>query len=205
LGVRSPLLAAPICRPPTHTMNSVCRRIPLIAGCLMAFPLLALAAPELHRTSRSDGSTIHWYLDRPPGATKTGLIVLAQGSGCLSVAHNANLSATRSAFAGVTAITVEKYGVTPGDRPRNDHGDCSREFREHHTVAQRVADYQQIISTLRAAPWWNGNLVLFGCSEGGLVAGILAERVKAKATVLLSSRKPTKTTSPGHCPCPCPA
>ncbi|MEW9678462.1 hypothetical protein [Pseudomonas sp. TE50-2] len=62
---------------------------------------------------RPDGSAIDWRLDRPTGGGKVGLVVLAQGSGCLSEAKNTNLAGVRAYFPGYAALTVEKYGVAP--------------------------------------------------------------------------------------------
>lgn len=159
---------------------------PLAVSAFM-MPVAASAAPQSFEMSRADGSVIHWTLDRPQGSEKTGLLVLAQGSGCLSVVNNGNLAATRTIFGGFAALTVEKYGVEPGDNPADDHTECSEAFREHHTVSQRVADYRQVIEGLRGASWWNGELVLFGGSEGGLAMAILAPQVQADAAILFST------------------
>lgn len=93
----------------------------------------------------------------------------------------------RAAFGNLAALTVEKYGVRQGDNPTDDHLDCSQAFREHHTVSQRVADYRQIIESLRDAPRWNGDWVLFGGSEGGIVMAMLAPDVQAVAGILIST------------------
>lgn len=159
---------------------------PLVLSAFM-MPAAASADPQPFEMPRADGSIIHWTLDRPQGVERTGLLVLAQGSGCLSVEHNGNLATTRTIFGEFAALTVEKYGVEPGDNPADDHTECPEAFREHHTVSQRVADYRQVIESLRGAPWWNGELVLFGGSEGGLAMAILAPQVQADAAILFST------------------
>lgn len=148
---------------------------------------VVVAEPQRFELGRGDGSTIHWSLDMPENGEPQGVIVLAQGSGCLSTAHNANLAMIRSAFLAFAALAVEKYGVKPGDNPTNDHEDCSAEFRQHHTMTQRVEDYLAVLSRLRTETWWNGKLVLAGGSEGGDVIARLSAPAEADATILIST------------------
>lgn len=154
---------------------------------IVVCPAAGKAESDRFTSRRTDGSLINWRLDKPEGLKKVGLIVLAQGSGCLSELHNENLLKTRSVFPEFAALTVEKYGVVPGDNPSNDHENCSSFFLNHHTVSQRVADYRQIIEQLHKETWWNGDLVLLGGSEGGMTVAILAEQVQPKAVILISS------------------
>lgn len=159
---------------------------PLVLSTFM-MPAVASADPQSFEMPRADGSVIHWTLDGPQDAERTGLLVLAQGSGCLSVVNNENLAMTRTIFGEFAALSVEKYGVASGDNPADDHTECSEAFREHHTVSQRIADYRQVIEGLRGESWWNGELVLFGGSEGGLAMAILASQVQADAAILFST------------------
>lgn len=145
------------------------------------------AEPQLFETARTDGSTIHWTLDLPDAGERVGLIVIAQGSGCAAAMQSGSMQQARAAFGNLAALTVEKYGVRQGDNPTDDHLDCSQAFREHHTVSQRVADYHQIIESLRDAPWWNGELVLLGGSEGGIAMAMLAPEAQADAAILIST------------------
>ena len=48
------------------------------------------------------------------------------------------------------------------DAPKDAFGGCSPACYAHHTVSQRVADYQRVLAHLKTAPWWDGRLVLFG-------------------------------------------
>lgn len=156
------------------------------AGFVAATP--AAAEPQLFEANRTDGSTIHWALDLPDYDEKVGLIVLAQGSGCLPAMQSGSMQRARAAFGSLAALTIEKYGVAPSDTPTaDDNSDCPVAFHENQTVSQRVSDYQQIIESLRGASWWNGKLVLFGGSEGGLAMSILASEVGADAAILVST------------------
>ncbi len=66
-------------------------------------------------------------------------------------------------------------------------GGCSPTFHAHHTVSQRVADYQRILAQVESSPWWDGRLVLFGGSEGGAAVSMLAPRVRPTAVVVFST------------------
>ena len=126
-----------------------------------------LAVAVAHTTTRPDGSSIYWSLDRQREAPKQGILLVAQGSGCLSASENGNLARARALLPNFAFLTVEKYGVHPHDAPSDPMGGCRAEFYGHHTVSQRVVDYQRILGELAGAPWWDGRLVLFGGSEGG--------------------------------------
>ncbi len=164
------------------------RRILPFVSALLAVPVAAAAALERGEAQRPDGSTLHWTLDLPDGGGKVGLVVLAQGSGCLPAMQSRAMQQARAAFGRFAALTVEQYGVTPDDTPQAvDNSDCPQAFHDNHTVSQRVADYRQIIENLRDAAWWNGDLVLFGGSEGGLAMARLAPEVGADAAILMST------------------
>lgn len=152
---------------------------------LLAMP--SIATPEHGMAERPDGSVLHWTLDLPEESEGVGLIVIAQGSGCAGAMQSPAMQQARAAFGNLAALTIEKYGVHPDDDPTDNHMDCSQGFRAHHTLSQRVADYTQIIGSLRDAPWWNGDLVLFGGSEGGIVMAMLAPEVQADAAILIST------------------
>jgi alpha-beta hydrolase superfamily lysophospholipase len=146
----------------------------------------AAAEPAVPAVKRPDGSAIDWYLDRQTASPKQGILVLAQGSGCSSVTLNHNIETAKHLLPDFAVVTVDKYGVRPGDDPKPDDG-CSKSFYAHHTVSQRVADYRQVIARAETLPWWNGQLVLFGGSEGGAVMHILAAKVEPNAAVIYSA------------------
>lgn len=151
-------------------------------------PAVAKDTREHFESQRTDGSTIHWTLDLPATDEKVGLLVLAQGSGCEPAVSNRNLKVAQSIFENLAALMVEQYGVTQNNVSKaEDNSDCPRAFHEHQTVSQRVSDYRQIIESLRGVPWWNGQLILFGGSEGGLAMAMLAPEVQADAAILVST------------------
>jgi alpha-beta hydrolase superfamily lysophospholipase len=158
----------------------------LIAS-LMAAALAASAAaqPTVPAVKRPDGSAIDWYLDRQAALPRQGILVLAQGGGCASVTLNHNIEAAKHLLPAFAVVTVDKYGVSPGDNPKPTD-ECSKVFYRRHTISQRVADYRQVIARAERLPWWNGQLVLFGGSEGGATVEILASQVNPNAAVIYS-------------------
>jgi len=158
-----------------------------LALVVAAIATCAAAGPEHRTLGRHNGPDIDWYLDRQtPSGSRQGILVIAQGSGCDSVANNDNVRAAKSLRPDFAVVTVEKYGVAPGEGQRGSN-DCSPTFWAHHTVSQRVEDYRAVIESLKSKPWWNGQLVLFGGSEGGAVVQILAAKVNADAAIIFSS------------------
>ena len=146
----------------------------------------AVAAPEHHQLVRPDGSLIDYYLDRPDGPA-AGLLLLAQGSGCLPVARSESLATARAAFPDHIALMVEKAGVTPAAEIVDGFTDCPAEFHHRYTISLRVADYLAVAAEVRADPAIPDRLVLFGGSEGGLAVAMLAADLAPDATIILSS------------------
>lgn len=155
-------------------------RMIILAAALATNP--ALAQTEHRQLARPDGTFIDYSIDLPAGEPE-GVILLAQGSGCLPTANNNNLSTVRSAFPNYAAVMVEKYGIAPDAAISDGFTDCPAAFHARYTVSQRVVDYEAVLSTMVA----DGPLVLFGGSEGGLAVAMLADRVVPKATIILSS------------------
>jgi pimeloyl-ACP methyl ester carboxylesterase len=149
------------------------------------------APPADYVLQRDDGSSIYWTIDRQRGGAKQGVLLVAQGSGCLAATENPNIANARRLLPDFAVVTVEKYGVEPHAKPKDPFEGCSAAFYAHHTVSQRVIDYQRVLDHLKQEQWWNGQLVLFGGSEGGAAVAILAPRVNASAVVIFSS-------APGH-------
>lgn len=145
-----------------------------------------LAAAEHRQLARPDGSLIDYYLDRPAGPAN-GLLLLAQGSGCLPVGKSESLAAARAAFPDHIALSVEKVGVTPASEIVDGFTDCPSAFHDRYTISLRVSDYLAVAAEVRADPAIPDRLVLFGGSEGGLAVAMLAAELAPDATIILSS------------------
>jgi len=171
------------------------RALPFYIGGLLATLTLVQgeASPVDRVLSRQDGSSINWTVDRQtaaPGA-KQGILLIAQGSGCLAASENPNITSAKRLVPEFAVVTVEKYGVEPHAKPSDPFNGCSKTFYAHHTVSQRVDDYKRVLAQLESEECWNGQLVLFGGSEGGAAVALLAPSVWAKALIIFSS-------APGH-------
>jgi pimeloyl-ACP methyl ester carboxylesterase len=144
-------------------------------------------------TLRPDGSAIHWRIDRRGVVGPQGIVVLAQGSGCLPSSSNENITRFRALAPHHAVLTVEKYGVSHGadtaaSSGQREAGDCPPDYFKGHTVSQRADDYQRVIAALSREPWWNGQIVLFGGSEGGAAVAVLAPRLaKLDAVIIMST------------------
>jgi dienelactone hydrolase len=149
------------------------------------------ATPIDKVSQRPDGSSIHWTIDRQSDGEKQGIFLVAQGSGCLAATENPNITNAKRLLPAFAVLTVEKYGVEPHAKPSDPFGGCPAVFYGHHMVSQRVADYERVLGELKREPWWNGQLVLFGGSEGGGAVSILAPKVNPTAVVIFSA-------APGH-------
>jgi pimeloyl-ACP methyl ester carboxylesterase len=161
-------------------------------GLAFVFGANAVGATPVDKVSqRPDGSSIYWTIDRQSGGAKQGILLVAQGSGCLAATENPNITNAKRLLPAFAVLTVEKYGVEPHAKPKDPFEGCSSVFYAHHTVSQRVIDYERVLGELKSEPWWNGQLVLFGGSEGGGTVSILAAKVKPTAVVIFSA-------APGH-------
>jgi pimeloyl-ACP methyl ester carboxylesterase len=163
-----------------------------------AFPvalLLAMAASapaQAQRTqsiSRPDGSLIVYHQDRPAGRKRAGALLLFQGSGCEPVeADQRVLGYGRMLAPSRVVVTVEKYGVPAASPAAELVEGCSADYWRGNSLSRRVLDALQVTARLREESWWNGDLVLFGGSEGGAVAAMLAPLVpEVRAVIVYSS------------------
>ena len=144
----------------------------------------APATPVSETLERPDGSAIHYHLHRRAAARRP-LLVMLQGSGCDSVTRNDRIPWMAERLApDHVLLTIEKYGVAPGD----DGETCSAAYWRGNTLQQRALDLLHVVAALRGQSWWNGELVLFGGSEGGAVAALAAPLARdARAVIIWSS------------------
>lgn len=167
-----------------NAMKSI---LPVFFVVLVNLPVQAgWAASEMQQLERADGGTVHWYLDRRGETGEQGIVLLAQGSGCSSPIHGQAMKAAASLAPDHAILMIEKAGVPPGYRP-GDEG-CPASFHDQHTLTGWVADLERVIESLRESSWWNGELVLFGGSEGGAMVTLAAAEVpETRALIILSS------------------
>lgn len=159
----------------------------LIAGLIASLGLTANALGQLPDLVRPDSTKIVYRIEGiEPGRAPQGLILLAQGSGCNPVTVENRFELSETLAPGFARLTIEKYGVDPALELAE--GECSEDFYARDTIDQRVLDAARVISALRGSDWWNGDLVLFGGSEGGAVVSMLTPIVpETDAVVVFSS------------------
>jgi pimeloyl-ACP methyl ester carboxylesterase len=157
-----------------------------LAFILLWFGMTAAApADVLLGVDRPDGTRIDFRLAGPAARSRRPMLLMLQGSGCESVDRNPRLPWMAARLAPFHAVvTIEKYGVARGA----DGETCSPDYWRRNTLQQRVSDALQVIAALRRQRRWNRELVLFGGSEGGAVAAMLAPLVpETRAVVIWSS------------------
>jgi pimeloyl-ACP methyl ester carboxylesterase len=158
-------------------------------GLLVTAPAGAAAQPgRSHSVVRTDGSRLVYHVDRPQRAARAGAILVLQGSGCDPVGSDARvIGYGRSLAPERMLVTIEKYGVGSSASGETVEG-CSADYWRGNTLTRRVLDALAVIAALRQEPWWNGDVVLFGGSEGGAVAAMLAPFVpETRAVIVYSS------------------
>ncbi|MGZ8997824.1 MAG: alpha/beta hydrolase [Allosphingosinicella sp.] len=157
-------------------------------ACALSPPATAKADPSPHTLARGDGSEIAYYLDRVDPAARQGLLLMLQGSGCEPVIDREWFRSEPALLApGRAVLAIEKYGVTPA-RPQLDLEEgCTADYWRANTLQQRVLDAVRVLAQLRSETWWNGELIIYGGSEGGAIAAMLAPLVPETDAVVIQS------------------
>lgn len=155
-------------------------KIALLCSSWMACSPASASAPNIEQTvtvSRVDGSALQLFITLPePAAAKVPLVLVIDGSGCVS-SRREEFRAYYLAVPGqvgraVATLAVEKPGVQPG---AGWGSKCSETFLRYYSIDQRVLDHLRAIQHLRKhASWWNGEMYLFGWSDGGLIGAHVA-------------------------------
>lgn len=167
-----------------------------VIGGLLALTLsLANAAPAsadqlLHEDQSVlsvDERPIRFYVDRPALAQKLPILLVVDGSGCIGQLRPSswgNFAPGLDDAVPYARLMVEKPGVEP---TANDlDADCSEEFLRNYSIEKRVLDHLRVLQHLTAtADWWNGDIYLWGWSDGGdIAAQLVVYRPDIKRAVL---------------------
>lgn len=134
--------------------------------------------------TRLDGSSLGVHLQRPVTQEKVPLLIYIGGSLCIPSTEDETArwllhrDTTQTPYA---VAIIEKSGPTIPQK--NADGEieigpdfaCSQEFKQYYTIDQRVMDHLRVLQYLRRhADWWNGELLIWGFSDGGRVGAQLA-------------------------------
>lgn len=125
-----------------------------------------------------DGRPITAYLDAPSSeqAAAVPLVVVVDGSGCMGQLRASSADFYRPASTDArrpfARLMVEKPGVAPDQEYTSA---CSEDFLRHYSIDQRVFDHLRVLQHLRAQrpEWWNGELLVWGWSDGEDIAAQL--------------------------------
>lgn len=150
------------------------------------------SGPVLRHTPRADGTQIEWLMEGRTSARKQGVLLLSQGTGCQPAAANPNLGRWHAIAPDFVAVRVEKYGVSASDpslkdAPVGEVNNCPAAYVEKYRLYGRVVDFEAVVADLRKEPWWSGELILMGGSEGGGVMSALAPRLPETDAVIFQS------------------
>lgn len=126
---------------------------------------------------------ITYYLNRPE-AEKYPLVVILQGSECLTVAHKYDTLIQPLAEAGVAVLRVEKPGLSEAVPV----GECPEEYLRLNSPQRRVLDLVAVLAAMRREePSWNGRLGVLGGSEGAMIAALASPLLEQTQGVVLLS------------------
>jgi alpha-beta hydrolase superfamily lysophospholipase len=129
-----------------------------------------------------------YHLGAVEPGSRQGILLMLQGSGCDPVIERDWLQSDPPLLAPARmVVAIEKYGVSPGMPEAELDEGCSQEYWQRNTLQQRVVDAVQLIAHLRKDEHWNGELIIYGGSEGGAVAALLAPLVPETRAVIIES------------------
>ena len=139
----------------------------------------AFSAAETFTLARADDAYITYYLQQPPAGTAGPLLLVLQGSQPESVFDHGISDKGLPSRHRAGLLMIEKRGVVRGSQG------CSAEYLTRNDLDARLQDIVDVLRHLRAEPWWNGELLVLGGSEGGALAVKVADTVPVKRAVLL--------------------
>lgn len=158
------------------------KRLFLLFGLLI--PLIVQATTQKLHLTRQNGTLLTAYFDAPPHAETFPIVFFILGSQCESVAEWHEMLKPKGHLYDVGFVTLEKHGVYSIDEIN------MAEYNLTNSRDYRIHDHLHFIKQLREGliQGWNGQLVVCGGSEGGMIAAALAARCpEVVATIILSS------------------
>ncbi len=164
-------------------MKGYCLAVLFFVACLF-IPAIAPATTQKLHLTRANGTLLTAYYDAPPHAESFPIIVFILGSQCDSVAEWHQMLKARAHAYEVGFITLEKHGVYSIDEIDLE------EYDLHNSREYRIHDHLHFVKQLREGliQGWNGQLIMCGGSEGGMIAAAMTARCpEVVATMILSS------------------
>ena len=116
-----------------------------------------------------DERPIRFYVDRPDDGATVPILLVIDGSGCTGQQRPStwhNYDPNHYPQHRYARVMVEKPGVEP--EAADLSAECSDDFKRHYDIDTRVTDHLRVLQHLAAtADWWNGELLVWGWSDGG--------------------------------------
>jgi hypothetical protein len=127
---------------------------------------------------RQDGTILEGYLS-PPSTSGSPIIFAIQGSTCESTLNwHKNLCDQANAL-GLGMVTIEKQGISK-------EGIDFLEYHQTNCLPKRQQDTMFCLENMHLiCPGWEGKMIFWGESEGGIIAASLAAQTPSTAAVLL--------------------
>lgn len=114
-----------------------------------------------------------YRLDHPNTIKPVPLLLVIDGSTCRGLGTNSMLTILKpdgSAPKPFGRLIVDKIGVNIND----DGESCSDLFLQNYSIEDRLIQHLRALQHLRKnSPWWNGELLIWGWSDGGDIAAQL--------------------------------
>lgn len=118
-----------------------------------------------------DDRDLVYLIDRPLADVKVPILLSVDGSSCIGQQRprvKNTYKPDQNSPRLFARVLVEKPGV---EHTAAYPSECSDEFLKYYTIEQRVIDHLRTLQHLKTtANWWNGELYVWGWSDGGDVA-----------------------------------
>lgn len=152
----------------------------IVSGIIGLLLISSVTKAETHTEPtvihRTDGSEITVIIKRPSlVSAKIPILLFVDGSGCFSARWEqvqSHWKLPNWLEDKVASVIVDKPGMEP---EMGAPSVCPQEFSKYYSVDQRVFDHLRVVQHLRKhADWWNGEIFLFGWSDGGAIGAHIA-------------------------------
>lgn len=159
----------------SYLQVNITRSVILIVTCVLLSGCRSETGPDAISYSYDNVSTVRtiddafltYRLDRPESLKPVPLLLVIDGSSCRGPEFNGLVKIMvpdAKAPKPFARLIVDKIGVEVAGNGKN----CSDEFLQHYSIEDRLLQHLRILQHLRkTAPWWNGDLLIWGWSDGG--------------------------------------
>ena len=149
-----------------------------VFSCIFGLEMASAAEIYPFFLQRQDGTILEGYFS-PPNTSSAPIIFAIQGSSCESTLKwHKDLSDQADAL-GLGMIAIEKQGISKG-------GIDFLEYQQTNCLQKRLEDSMFCLENMHLiCPEWEGKMIFWGESEGGMVAANLVAQTPQTAAVLL--------------------